>query len=73
MIARLKAFWAAHGTKLLGLGGVALSTLALVDHETIHLIATTFGPAWGARIEGGFAIFGGIMTAYRGFENSNPK
>lgn len=70
---QLKAIWGQHGTKLLGAGGMVLSTLSLLDHETINLIGTTFGPAWGPRVTHGLAILGGVMTVRRGMANSQPK
>ena len=70
---QLKAIWVHHGTKALGFGGMLLSSLSLIDHETLKLIETTFGPLYGPRITHGLAIFGGFMTAYRGFKNSQPK
>jgi hypothetical protein len=69
----LRAQWAANGTKILGVGGVILSSLSLLDHETLQLIESTFGPVYGPRVTHGLAILGGIMTAYRGFKNSQPK
>jgi hypothetical protein len=73
MIAKLKDLWVQHGTKILGAGGVVLSSLSLIDHETLQLIESTFGPVYGPRVTHGLAIFGGVMTAYRGFKNSQPK
>lgn len=72
-IEQLKAIWSNHGTKVLGFGGMVLSTLSLLDHETINLIGVTFGPLWGPRVTHGLAVLGGVMTVRRGMANSQPK
>lgn len=66
-------FWKLNGTKLLGFGGMILGFLSLIDLETVNVIGSTFGPVWGPRVTHGFAIFGGLMTAYRGFKNSQRQ
>ena len=66
----LKSLWTENGTKVLGFGGAILGSLSLLDHETLDIIGQTFGPLWGPRVTHGLAIFGGFMTAYRGFTNS---
>lgn len=71
--AQLKAIWSQHGTKVLGFGGMVLSTLSLLDHETIDIIGSTFGPVWGPRVTHGLAIFGGVMTVQRGRHNSQNQ
>ena len=68
---QLKAIWTNHGTKVLGFGGMLLSTLSLIDHETLQIIESTFGPVYGPRVTHSIAIIGGVMTAYRGFTNSH--
>jgi hypothetical protein len=77
MLARLnewrRGLWAQHGTKVIGYAGAALSTLSLLDHETIDLIGSTCGPVWGPRVTHGLAIFGGVMTVRRGRQNSRPQ
>jgi hypothetical protein len=69
---QLKAIWTHHGTKVLGFGGAVLSTLSLIDRETINVIGETFGPKYGPVITHGFTIVGGLGVAYRGFKNSRP-
>ena len=71
--AQLKAIWSNHGTKVLGFGGMLLSTLSLLDHETINVIGSTFGPIWGPRVTHGLAILGGVMTVRRGMKNSQTS
>lgn len=65
----VKLTWANHGTKILGFGAVIVGTLASLDHEFLHTIGETFGPAWGPRIIHWMMIIGGFATSYRGFSN----
>ncbi len=69
----LRDLWDRHGTKILGAGGIFLSTISLIDQETVHLVADLFGPLWAPRITHGFAIFGGILTAFRGVANTRKN
>lgn len=73
MIAAIKKWfadwWAAHGTKILGFGGAIVSTLSLIDHETIQLIEGTIGSFWAHII----TIIGSLTVAYRGFKNSQKS
>lgn len=52
---------------------MVLSTLSLLDHETINLIGTIFGPLWGPRVTHSLAILGGVMTVRRGMKNSQTS
>lgn len=70
MIDWLKTLWHTSGTKLIGFTTAGAGALALLDHETIDLIGTAFGPKGGPRVTRGLLILAGLGTAYRGFKNS---
>jgi len=69
----VKNLWLHHGTKVIGFGTSIAGALALLDHETVDLIGSVFGPAGGPRVTRGLLIVAGLGTAYRGFRNSQPK
>jgi hypothetical protein len=63
-------WWDEHGTKILGFGGVAIGALEYVDAQTIHLVATIFGPTYGPIVSQVLTVIGGFLVARRGFLNS---
>lgn len=65
--------WKNHGTKLIGFATSAIGALALLDHETLNLIGQAFGDKGGPRVTRGILIIAGLATAYRGYQNSQPK
>ena len=71
--ARLKTIWALHGTKVLGFAGSLIGTISLIDSTTVHLIEEFFGPHCGHQVASALMIIGGLATAWRGFQNSQPK
>ena len=73
MIEKLKAIWIGHGTKLIGFGSTLLGAISMLDATTVHYIADTFGEHRGHQVTAAFMIIGGLGTAWRGFQNSQPK
>lgn len=67
----LKLWWKDHGTKILGYGTAALATIEFVDHVTLQLIERTLGPKLGPPVSLFIQIVGGLLTARRGYANSN--
>jgi uncharacterized membrane protein YuzA (DUF378 family) len=65
--------WKNHGTKIIGFATSLIGALALIDHETLDLIGQVFGPKGGPIVTRGILIISGLATAYRGYENSQPK
>lgn len=63
------AWWAAHGTKILGFWMAAITTVSLIDQKTLNLIGTTLGPGWINAV----LILSGLATAYRGFTNTKAS
>lgn len=68
-----KQLWAEHGTKVLGYGSILIGALAEIDERTAQLIASLFGHAKETMVLHLLLAFGGVMTAMRGYKNSQPK
>jgi len=69
----IQTFFHNHATKVIGFCTAAIGALALLDHETLDLIGQVFGPKGGPIVTRGILIISGLATAYRGYENSQPK
>jgi len=65
-----QSLWKQHGTKIIGAFSTVAGMLLLLDHETIDLMASLFGPVWKPRITRALLILIGLGTAWRGFTNS---
>lgn len=66
-------WWTLHGTKIIGFGTALLGALEFIDHETLQLIDTSLGPKWGPLTSHAIQILAGVLTAKRGFTNSQNK
>lgn len=69
LIAQWRAYWASHGTKVLGFGSAVVGTLEFVDQATVQLISSI--PHIGPYLGKGILISSGLMVARRGFTNSH--
>lgn len=69
----LRSWWSNHGTKILGFGSALLGAATYVDEQTIHAIEFVSGPHWGPIFSHGLMVVAGLMTAWRGFLNSQKK
>lgn len=63
-------YWKTHGTKILGFGSAIVGAIEYIDHQTVQLIESTFGPKHGPVISHIIMVVAGLLTAYRGFSNS---
>ena len=70
MLDRIRDAWRSHGTKILGFGSTLIGALSAIDHDTLHLIETEFGPHYGPHVTHALLIVGGVGVAWRGFTNS---
>ena len=73
VIERIRQAWRDNGTKLLGFGSVAIGALSALDHDTLQLIESEFGPHYGPHVMHALLIAGGVSVAMRGFANSKGK
>ena len=70
MFEQPKVWWKCHGTKIIGAVTYLTGLLAFIDHETVQLIKEALGPVWGARAAFALMILAGLVTAKRGYTNS---
>lgn len=63
-------WWSAHGTKIIGFGAASVGALEFIDSGTLRLIETALGPKWGALTSHAILMASGLLTAYRGYTNS---
>jgi hypothetical protein len=73
MMEKIKGIWGRHGTKVIGFGSTVLGALSFLDATTIHYIADTFGEHKGHQVTAALMVLVGLGTAWRGFQNSQPK
>lgn len=69
LLAKAKAAWVSHGTRILGFGTSAFGALAFLDKATIDTIGKLAGHYEPYVVRGLMAAVG-LAVAYRGFSNS---
>lgn len=70
IVAKTRAVWVSHGTRILGSLMTAFGLLAFIDRATIDSIGALFGPKYEPFVVRGLVVIAGLAVARRGFYNS---